>query len=93
MEWERIVLAGAWTSLMLIYLLGDVDSEGRRVHLTQHTLRERVGALLFVTKPPQSNPRRGRSGDQQDDRAGPLHHRCRAISAREGECSDDEADN
>lgn len=24
MEWERIVLAGAWTSLMLIYLLGDV---------------------------------------------------------------------
>lgn len=24
MEWERIVLAGAWISLMLIYLLGDV---------------------------------------------------------------------
>lgn len=24
MEWERIVLAGSWTSLMLIYLLGDV---------------------------------------------------------------------
>lgn len=24
MEWERVVLAGAWTSLMLIYLLGDV---------------------------------------------------------------------
>lgn len=24
MEWERIVLAGAWVSLMLIYLLGDV---------------------------------------------------------------------
>lgn len=24
MEWERIVLAGAWTSLMLVYLLGDV---------------------------------------------------------------------
>ncbi|MGO2111327.1 MAG: hypothetical protein ACTH31_06915 [Pseudoclavibacter sp.] len=23
-EWERIVLAGSWTSLMLIYLLGDV---------------------------------------------------------------------
>ena len=24
MEWERIVLAAAWVSLMLIYLLGDV---------------------------------------------------------------------